>query len=83
MSPRLFESLGRFRADPVQADANIVAVSAGGRIGGLEVDRFGDRMDVMLKPMESPLHGMPGVSGASLLGEGNVLIVLDLKDLLQ
>jgi two-component system chemotaxis sensor kinase CheA len=38
-------------------------------------------MDVMLKPMEGLLAGMPGVAGTTLLGDGRVLIVLDLEEL--
>lgn len=76
-------SLGHPVREQTSAMAKIVVVSVGGQLGGLEVDRFGDRLDVMLKPMDGLLHGMPGVSGTSLLGDGTVLIVLDLQDLLQ
>ena len=37
----------------------------------------------MLKPMEGLLSGLPGVAGTTLLGDGRVLIILDLLDLLQ
>jgi two-component system chemotaxis sensor kinase CheA len=57
--------------------------AAGGRLGGLEVDRLGERLDVMLKPMEGLLSGMPGISGTTMLGDGRVLLVLDLQELLQ
>ena len=66
-----------------EAEANIVVISVAGELGSLEVDRFGERLDVMLKPVDGLLQGMPGVSGTSLLGNGGVLIVLDLQDLLQ
>jgi two-component system chemotaxis sensor kinase CheA len=46
------------------------------------VDRLGERMHVMLKPMDGLLAGTPGVAGATLLGDGRVLIVLDLQELL-
>jgi two-component system chemotaxis sensor kinase CheA len=79
----LATTLGHVDNAQTPAEAKIVVVSVGGQLGGLEVDRFGDRLDVMLKPMDGILHGMPGVSGTSLLGDGTVLIVLDLQDLLQ
>ncbi len=66
-----------------EAEANIVVVTIGGELASLEVDRFGDRLDVMLRPADGLLQGMPGVAGTSLLGNGGVLIVLDLQDLLQ
>jgi two-component system chemotaxis sensor kinase CheA len=65
------------------AEASLVVAMAGGRIAGLEVDRLGERMDVILKPLDGLLSGTPGVAGAALLGDGRVLLVLDLQALLQ
>jgi two-component system chemotaxis sensor kinase CheA len=79
----LNQALGRDAATGPRPDASVVVVSAGGRIGGLEVDRLGDRMDVMLKPLRGLLAGTPGVAGTTLLGDGRVLLVLDVKELLQ
>ncbi|GJD39168.1 hypothetical protein OICFNHDK_1623 [Methylobacterium bullatum] len=39
-------------------------------------------MDVILKPLEGVLTGIGGYSGTALLGDGRVLLVLDLKELL-
>ena len=50
---------------------------------GVQVDRVGEPFDVMLKPMEGLLSGMPGVAGTALMGDGRVLIVLDLRAILQ
>jgi two-component system chemotaxis sensor kinase CheA len=79
----LAKSLGYAKVALVPAEANVVLVSIGSQFGGLEVDRFGDRLDIMLKPMDGFLHGMSGVAGTTLLGDGSVLVVLDLQDLLQ
>ena len=38
-------------------------------------------MDVMLKPPEGLLAGIPGIDGTTLLGDGRVLIVLDLGEI--
>ena len=45
------------------------------------IDRLGERMDVMLKPPEGLLAGVPGIDGTTLLGDGRVLIVLDLGEI--
>ncbi len=79
----LAASLGQSAGDESPAEAQLVVISLGGQLSGLEVARFGERLDVMLKPMDGLLHGMPGVAGTSLLGDGSVLVVLDLQDLLQ
>jgi two-component system chemotaxis sensor kinase CheA len=54
-----------------------------GQTGALEVDAFGERIDVMLKPMEGLLAGVAGFAGTALLGDGRVLVVLDLRELLR
>jgi two-component system, chemotaxis family, sensor kinase CheA len=68
-------------------DASILVASAGGQAGGeqlcaLEVEAFGERMDVMLRPMDGLLAGVPGFAGTTLVGDGGVLVVLDLQELL-
>ncbi len=62
-------------------EANILIVSVGGQLGGLEVDRLGDQLDVMIKAPEGLLAGVPGIDGTTLLGDGRVLIVLDLSEI--
>jgi two-component system chemotaxis sensor kinase CheA len=64
-------------------EANVLIVSVGGQLGGLEVDRLGDRLDVMLKAPEGLLAGVPGIDGTTLLGDGRVLIVLDLAEIFR
>jgi len=65
------------------AEANVLIVSIGGQLGGLEVDRLGDRLNVMLKAPEGLLAGVPGVDGTTLLGDGRVLIVLALGEVFR
>ncbi|HEX4179985.1 MAG TPA: chemotaxis protein CheA [Caulobacteraceae bacterium] len=79
----LAEALGEPRAAAPAGDATLVVVAADGRLGSLEVDRLGERIDVILKPMDGLLAGAPGVAGTTLLGDGRVLIVLDPRALLQ
>lgn len=79
----LAEILGDRAAERGAGEASVVIAEAGGQLGGLEVERLGERMDVMLKPMQGLLAGTPGVAGTTLLGDGRVLIVLDLHELLQ
>jgi two-component system chemotaxis sensor kinase CheA len=58
--------------------ACLVIAMVGGERVGIEIDRPGERLDMMLKPVEGVLAGMPAISGTSMLGDGRVLIVLDL-----
>lgn len=76
----LAEILGLEDDTSKKPHARIAVVSADGQIGALEVDSLGQRTDVMLKPMEGLLGNMPGVAGTTLLGDGRVLVVLDVRE---
>jgi two-component system chemotaxis sensor kinase CheA len=75
----LAATLGWAKAES-DSDATVVVASSGGVSGGLEVDRLGARMDVMLKPAEGLLSGIPAIAGTTMLGDGGVLLVLDVKE---
>jgi two-component system chemotaxis sensor kinase CheA len=79
----LAASLGLSRPYELIEDARILITSSGGNLGGIEVDKLGERMDVMLKPMDGLLRNMRGVAGTTLLGDGRVLIVLDVQELFE
>jgi two-component system, chemotaxis family, sensor kinase CheA len=53
-----------------------------GKIAALEVDAIGDRLEAVLKPMQGLLANARGYAGTTLLGDGRVLLVLDLKEIL-
>jgi len=76
----LGQALGKQTA-AANGDVSVLIVSVGGQLGGLEVDRLGERIDVMLKAPEGLLAGVPGIDGTTLLGDGRVLIVLDLREI--
>lgn len=48
---------------------------------GIIVDGFGERIDGLVRPRSGLLAGVPGVAGTTLLGDGGVLLVLDLAEL--
>ena len=60
----------------------LVVMEAAGRIAGFEIDAIRDRLDVVLKPMQGLLAGARGYAGTTLLGNGQVLLVLDVKEIL-
>ena len=78
----LAATLGWARVES-SSDATVVVASSGGVLGGLEVGRLGARMEVMLKPAEGLLSGIPAIAGTTMLGDGQVLLVLDIKEVLR
>jgi len=67
--------------DGSEEDA-VLVVRLGGNVVGLVVDQFREGMDIILKPFDGILSGIGGYSGSALLGDGRVLLVLNLKELL-
>jgi len=59
-----------------------MVTEAGGRVAAVEIDAIRDRMDAVLKPMQGLLSQTRGYSGTTLLGDGAVLLVVDLKEVL-
>jgi two-component system chemotaxis sensor kinase CheA len=64
------------------ADLDILVVAVHGQRVGLLVQCFHREVDVILKPMEGLLAGAADFSGTALLGDGLVLLVLNLKEVL-
>ncbi len=78
----LAEALGATTAHADASEIHVVVVAMADQLGGLAVDRLGVQMDVMLKPMDGLLAGVPAIAGTTLLGDGRVLLVLDPQELL-
>jgi two-component system chemotaxis sensor kinase CheA len=79
---RLVDVLGT-RAKDVDDSGPIVIAQLDGQLGAVQVDRIGERMDIILKPLDGLLSGMPGLAGSALLGDGGVLLILDLAEVVQ
>jgi two-component system chemotaxis sensor kinase CheA len=50
---------------------------------GLAVDRIVGKYEIVLKPLETHYHPVKGLSGAALLGDGSVVLVLDVVEILN
>lgn len=64
------------------ADARILVVDSGQGQIGIAVDDFSERLDIMLRPMTGLLAHVPGISGTSLLGDGSVILILNLGEII-
>jgi two-component system, chemotaxis family, sensor kinase CheA len=65
-----------------EAGAKVLVMPIGKDLVGIAVDGFAERMDVLMRPMSGLLAGMPGVMGTTLLGDGSVLMILDIPELI-
>jgi two-component system chemotaxis sensor kinase CheA len=64
-------------------DVAVMVVRVRGEEIGLCVDVFHGGVDVILKPMDGVMKSCSLFAGTTLLGDGRVLLVLDLKELVQ
>ena len=62
-------------------DRLVVVTEVGGRTTALEVDAINERLEVVLKPMHRLLSSARTYAGTTLLGDGAVLLVLDLREI--
>ncbi|MDB5685622.1 MAG: chemotaxis protein CheA, partial [Rhizorhabdus sp.] len=69
-------------ADAAPRAGKLLFVETGEEMVAVGIDGFGERLDVMLRPMTGLLAGTPGVLGTTLLGDGAVLLVLDVAELI-
>jgi two-component system, chemotaxis family, sensor kinase CheA len=57
--------------------ANIVFVQAGDQKFGLVVDEVNDTQEIVVKPLGRQLRGMSTFAGATIMGDGEVVLILD------
>jgi two-component system chemotaxis sensor kinase CheA len=65
-----------------QAGVSVLVTRPNGTDVGLVVDAFHEGAEVIVKPMEGVLAGSRQFCGTALMGDGSVLLVLDLKEVL-
>ena len=65
-----------------QGDRRLLVVRRSDGVVAVAVDEFTDRLNLLLRPMSGLLAGMPGIAGTAVLGDGRVLMVLDLPGLI-
>ncbi|HEX2952784.1 MAG TPA: chemotaxis protein CheW [Bacillota bacterium] len=61
------------------AELDVVVIRVGDRQVGCIVDSLLRPQDVVTKPLGSYLGNVPGISGATILGDGRVALILDFR----
>ncbi|GAA0787828.1 chemotaxis protein CheA [Marinobacterium sediminicola] len=62
---------------------HVVIVSVGTTRVGFVVDQLVGQEEVVIKPLGSILHGTPGLSGATITGDGRIALIIDIPNLLK
>jgi len=61
---------------------HVVVVNASGRQVGFVVDQLIGQEEVVIKPLGAKLHGLDGLSGATITGDGQIALILDVPGLM-
>ncbi len=72
---------GASRGEP-QKEGHVVVVSAGSKQIGFVVDQLIGQEEVVIKPLGAMLHGTRGLAGATITGNGQISLILDVPELL-
>ncbi len=68
----------------VEADAySVVVVRSGEKLAGLMVSELIGQQEIVMKPLGSYLEGIRAISGATILGDGQVALIIDSNALLR
>jgi len=62
---------------------NIIVLQADQRQFGLIVDRVNDTQEIVVKPLNKLLRGISCLAGATILGDGQVALILDVTGLAE
>lgn len=62
---------------------HVVVVSMGVQRIGFVVDQLIGQEEVVIKPLGAVLHGMKGLSGATITGDGRISLILDVPGLMH
>jgi two-component system chemotaxis sensor kinase CheA len=71
-----------FLLNPVQRE-NVVVVHYAGRRAGLVVDKLMGEFQTVIRPLGEVFNGLDGISGFTILGNGNVALILDVPGLVR
>jgi two-component system chemotaxis sensor kinase CheA len=68
---------------PLPEEGHVVVVSMGVQRIGFVVDQLIGQEEVVIKPLGAILHGMKGLSGATITGDGRISLILDIPGLMH
>jgi two-component system chemotaxis sensor kinase CheA len=80
---RLKDALNMSVGDVAQDQQFVVIVNTGSNQVGFIVDELKGRQEVVIKPLEDYLQEKSGFSGATILGDGNISLIIDVYEMVQ
>ncbi len=66
-----------------QREGHVVILTVGSHRIGFVVDQLVGQEEVVIKPLGKMLQGTPGMSGATITGDGRIALILDVPSMLK
>ena len=76
-------ALGEEREPSTAARVALVLMESGALHHALVVDAIGERVDVVVRSVAPQLRSVDGLAGAAILGDGRVVLLLDVAELME
>lgn len=68
---------------PLPSEGHVVVVHIGTQKVGFIVDELIGQEEVVIKPLGAMLHGISGLAGATITGDGGIALILDIPGLMK
>ena len=68
---------------PLPTEGHVVVVHIGTQKVGFIVDELIGQEEVVIKPLGAMLHGISGLAGATITGDGGIALILDIPGLMK
>jgi len=80
---RMSRILGSHLEAPDREEEYVIVVKAGEKTAGIVVDELKEQMEFVIKPLGKYLGELKGIAGATILGDGQVALILDIPTLIR
>ena len=79
----IYPSVNESEPMEVDRDSNEIIIISNGKYRiGLQVDKIDGRQEIFIRDINNELMKVPGFGGASILGNGSVVIILDCENII-
>jgi len=82
MLSRLVNTSGNGERREKDKEILVLILQAGKECLGVGVDRLYRKEEIIVKPLADYLAGLPGIAGASILGDGETILILEPSELI-
>jgi len=69
--------------EEAEDERQVITVIVGNQAVGFVVDEVIGLEEVVIKPLGALLHGLPGLAGSTITGDGQIALIVDIPSLIK